>query len=58
VTRRRTRTATYAGIAPGSAPAFAAAQVIGGALGTLLAAALYPVGGGQASAGTRAQLTG
>jgi glycerol uptake facilitator-like aquaporin len=58
VTIGRTLTSSYAGIAPASAPAFIGAQVIGGALGTLLAVALYPIGGGQASAGTRAQLAG
>ena len=33
---------TYAGIAPASAPAFIAAQLAGGAIGTLLAVALDP----------------
>lgn len=33
---------TFAGIAPGSAPGFIGAQVIGGALGLLLVRALYP----------------
>jgi len=47
VTIGRTLTDTYAGIAPASAPAFIAAQVIGGALGTLLGVAVYPVRGGQ-----------
>ena len=58
VTIGRTLTNTYAGIAPDSAPGFIGAQIIGGTLGTLLAVALYPIGGGQASAGTRAQLAG
>jgi glycerol uptake facilitator-like aquaporin len=40
-------TDTYAGIAPVSAPAFIAAQVIGGALGTALAVVLYPGQAGQ-----------
>jgi glycerol uptake facilitator-like aquaporin len=42
VTIGRTVTSTYAGIAPASAPAFIAAQVIGGVVGTVLAVALYP----------------
>lgn len=42
VTIGRTLTDSYAGIAPASAPAFIAAQIVGGALGTALALALYP----------------
>ena len=42
VTIGRTLTATYAGIAPASAPAFIAAEVAGGALGAMLAVILYP----------------
>jgi glycerol uptake facilitator-like aquaporin len=42
VTIGRTLTNTYAGIAPVSAPAFIAAQLAGGAIGTLLAVAVYP----------------
>ncbi len=42
VTIGRTLTSTYAGIAPVSAPAFIAAQMIGGTIGTLLAVAVYP----------------
>jgi glycerol uptake facilitator-like aquaporin len=42
VTIGRTLTSTYAGIAPGSAPAFIAAQVIGGAIGTVVAVIIYP----------------
>jgi glycerol uptake facilitator-like aquaporin len=42
VTIGRTLTNTYAGIAPASAPAFIAAQITGGALGTLLAITIYP----------------
>ena len=42
VTIGRTLTSTYAGIAPASAPAFIAAQLVGGAIGTLLALVLYP----------------
>jgi glycerol uptake facilitator-like aquaporin len=43
VTIGRTFTDTYTGIAPASAPAFIAAQVAGGAIGTVLAVLLYPV---------------
>jgi glycerol uptake facilitator-like aquaporin len=43
VTIGRTLTDTYAGIAPGSAPAFIAAQIVGGALGTGIAVVLYPL---------------
>jgi glycerol uptake facilitator-like aquaporin len=57
VTIGRTLTSTYAGIAPSSAPAFIAAQIIGGTVGTLLAVTLYPISRSQASAGTQAQLT-
>ncbi len=42
ITIGRMFTATFAGIAPASAPAFIAAQVIGGALAVLLIKALYP----------------
>jgi glycerol uptake facilitator-like aquaporin len=42
VTIGRTLTPTYAGIAPASAPAFIAAQILGGAIGVLLATALFP----------------
>jgi arsenate reductase len=42
VTIGRTLTNTYAGIAPASAPAFIAAQLAGGVIGTLLAIAVYP----------------
>jgi glycerol uptake facilitator-like aquaporin len=42
VTIGRMLTPTYAGIAPASAPGFIAAQIAGAALGTLLAAALFP----------------
>ncbi len=57
VTIGRTLTDTYAGIAPSSAPAFIAAQVTGGALGTLLAVALYPASSDE-SAQTQEQLAG
>jgi glycerol uptake facilitator-like aquaporin len=42
VTIGRTLTSTYAGIAPVSAPAFIAAQLVGGSLGTVLAVLIYP----------------
>ena len=50
VTIGRMLTSTYAGIAPASAPAFIAAQVIGGTLGTALAVVLYPGRAGQPAA--------
>ena len=50
VTIGRTLTDTYAGIAPVSAPAFIAAQIVGGALGTALAVVLYPRRAGQGAA--------
>ena len=43
VTIGRSLTDTYAGIAPVSAPAFMAAQIIGGAIGAALAVVLYPL---------------
>ena len=42
ITIGRMFSATFAGIAPSSAPAFIAAQVIGGALAVLVIRALYP----------------
>jgi len=57
VTIGRTLTDTYAGIAPSSAPAFIAAQITGGALGTLLAIALYPASRDK-TAETQEQLAG
>jgi len=58
VTIGRTLTNTYAGIAPASAPAFIAAQLIGGALGTLLAVTVYPVRRGRVRTEEPAQLAG
>jgi arsenate reductase len=59
VTIGRTLTPTYAGIAPASAPAFIAAQVIGATLGTLLALAVHPAPRTTAAAEvTAAPLTG
>jgi glycerol uptake facilitator-like aquaporin len=56
VTIGRTLTNTYAGIAPSSAPAFIGAQIVGGAIGTVLAVVLFPVrADGKAEA---AQLAG
>jgi glycerol uptake facilitator-like aquaporin len=43
VTIGRTFTSTYAGIAPVSVPAFIAAQLVGGIIGTVLAVTVYPV---------------
>jgi glycerol uptake facilitator-like aquaporin len=51
VTIGRALTATYAGIAPSSVPAFIGAQVAGGALGTALAVALFPAPRRGAAAG-------
>ena len=50
VTIGRTLTDTYAGIAPSSVAPFIAAQIIGGALGTLLAVVVHPVGRASAEA--------
>jgi glycerol uptake facilitator-like aquaporin len=58
VTIGRTLTNTYAGIAAASAPAFIAAQLVGGVIGTLLAVTVYPVRGGQVRTEEPAQLAG
>jgi arsenate reductase len=58
VTIGRTLTDTYAGIAPASAPAFIAAQLVGGAIGTLLAVTVYPVRRGRVRTEEPAQLAG
>jgi glycerol uptake facilitator-like aquaporin len=58
VTIGRTLTDTYAGIAPASAPAFIAAQLVGGVIGTLLAVTVYPVQRGQVRTEAPAQLAG
>lgn len=55
VTIGRTLTDTYAGIAPASAPAFIAAQLFGGLLGTVLAVFIYPA---RDHVGQPAQLAG
>ncbi|MET9311766.1 MIP/aquaporin family protein [Kribbella sp. NPDC003505] len=48
VTVGRAFSATFAGIAPGSVPAFVVFQVIGAIVGTVLLAVLYPVAGDSA----------
>jgi glycerol uptake facilitator-like aquaporin len=58
VTIGRTLTDTYAGIAPASAPAFIAAQVLGGGLGTALAVIIHPVPTHRMTAGQPAELAG
>ena len=58
VTIGRSLTHTYAGIAPASVPGFIAAQLVGGAIGTLLAVALYPVRRGRVQVEEPAQLAG
>jgi glycerol uptake facilitator-like aquaporin len=54
----RSLTSTYAGIAPASVPAFIAAQVAGGAIGTVLAVTLYQVRAGRVQVEEPAQLAG
>jgi glycerol uptake facilitator-like aquaporin len=58
VTIGRTLTNTYAGIAPASAPAFIAAQLLGGAIGAVLAVTLYRVRSGRVQVEEPAQLAG
>jgi glycerol uptake facilitator-like aquaporin len=58
VTIGRTLTNTYAGIAPASAPAFIAAQLAGGTIGTVLAVTLYPIRRGRVQTEQPAQLAG
>ena len=58
VTIGRSLTNTYAGIAPASVPAFIAAQLVGGAIGTVLAVTLYPVRSGRVQVEEPAQLAG
>jgi membrane protein DedA with SNARE-associated domain len=58
VTIGRTLTPTYAGIAPASAPAFIAAEILGGTLGVLLAVAVHPARPGQVHGPGPAQLAG
>jgi len=56
VTIGRTLTDTYAGIAPASAPAFIAAQLAGGAIGTLLAVTVCPAQSSRVRADEPARL--
>ena len=58
VTLGRSLTDTYAGIAPSSVAPFIAAQIAGGAVGTLLAVAVHPPGRARASADHQAQFAG
>lgn len=58
VTIARSLTSTYAGIAPASVPAFIAAQLAGGAIGTILAVTIYPVQRGRIQVEQPAQLAG
>lgn len=58
VTIGRSLTDTYAGIAPSSVAPFIAAQIVGGALGTLLAVFVYPLQRTTGGADTQAQLAG
>ena len=58
VTIGRSLTSTYAGIAPASVPGFIAAQLVGGAIGTVLAVAVYPVRRGRVQVEEPAQLAG
>jgi glycerol uptake facilitator-like aquaporin len=58
VTIGRSLTNTYAGIAPALVPAFIAAQVVGGAIGTVLAVTLYPARPGRVHVEEPAQLAG
>jgi glycerol uptake facilitator-like aquaporin len=59
VTIGRTLTSTYAGIAPASAPAFIAAQIVGAVIGTGMAVIIHPVAAPALTRADRqAQLTG
>lgn len=58
VTIGRSLTNTYAGIAPPSVPAFIGAQLVGGAIGTVLAMTLYPVRRGRVQVEEPARLAG
>lgn len=58
VTIGRAFTSTYAGIAPASVPAFIAAQLVGGAIGAVLAVVVYPVRSGRVQVEEPAQLAG
>jgi hypothetical protein len=54
----RTLTPTYAGIAPGSALAFIAAEILGGGLGVLLAVGVHPARPDQVPARPPVRLAG
>lgn len=58
VTIGRSLTDTYAGIAPSSVAPFIAAQILGGAIGTLLAVFVYPLHRTKGGDDTQAQLAG
>ncbi|MBO0806823.1 MAG: aquaporin [Actinobacteria bacterium] len=58
VTIGRSLTSTYAGIAPASVPAFIAAQLAGGVIGTVLAVTVYPARPARARAEEPARLAG
>lgn len=58
VTIGRAFTSTYAGIAPASIPAFIAAQLVGDAIGTVLAVTVYRAQHTRVQAEEPAQLTG
>jgi glycerol uptake facilitator-like aquaporin len=58
VTIGRAFTDTYAGIALASVPAFIAAQLVGGTIGTVLAVIVYPVRRGRVQVEEPAQLAG
>ncbi len=58
VTIARSLTNTYAGIAPASVLPFIAAQLVGGAIGTVLAVTIYPVRRGRVHVEQPAQLAG
>lgn len=58
VTIGRTLTNTYAGIAPSSAPAFIVAQIVGAAIGTVLAVIVCPLSRSPAQSDPQARLAG
>jgi glycerol uptake facilitator-like aquaporin len=58
VTIGRTLTDTYAGISPGSAPAFIGAQIVGGTVGAALAVTVYPIRPSRVPVDEPAQLAG
>jgi glycerol uptake facilitator-like aquaporin len=58
VTIGRAFTDTYAGIALASVPAFIAAQLVGGTIGTVLAVIVYPIRRGRVQVEEPAQLAG